>query len=117
MKRVSVLVALLFAACVAAAALSPQRQEQPCCGGDGWLAKSLVEVQTVKAGMTRGELLKVFAEQGGLSTRTRERFVYRQCQLIHVEVEFEPVGAGSQASPEDKIKNISEPILGWMRAD
>ena len=121
MKRLSVSAALAFGACVAAAALAADAQEKPCCGDDGWLASALAEVQSVKAGMTRGELLKVFAEQGGIRTRTRERFVYSKCQLIQVVVEFEPAdsdaGATSLPSPEDKIKDISEPTLGWMIAD
>lgn len=124
MKKWSVSAALLLAACVVSAAglSSSDAREQPCCGGrESWLASALMEVQSVKAGTTRGELLKVFAEQGGLRTRTRERFVYRKCQLIHVDVEFEPVGPNdgptSDPSPDDKIKNISEPILCWELAD
>jgi hypothetical protein len=33
-----------------------------------WFAASLKEMQTVKVGMSRGELLKVFTTEGRLST-------------------------------------------------
>lgn len=78
-----------------------------------WIAKSLREMETVKVGMTRGELLLVFTEEGGLSTRTWRRYVYRDCQNIKVDVEFEPVGDPENKriqSPLDKITKISKPV-------
>ncbi len=41
-----------------------------------WITKSLEEMLTIKAGMTRADLLKVFAEEGGISTRSQRRYVY-----------------------------------------
>lgn len=85
-----------------------------------WIAKSLREMETVKVGMTRGELLKVFTEEGGLSTRTWRRYVYRDCQNIKVDVEFEPVGDPENKriqSPLDKITKISKPFLEWSIVD
>ena len=35
-----------------------------------WVAKSLKEIETVKPGMTREDLLRVFRDEGGISTRT-----------------------------------------------
>ena len=85
-----------------------------------WVEKSLKEMQSVKAGMTRGDLLKVFTEEGGLSTRTQQTYVYRECQYFKVDVRFEPVGdvrGGHFVSPGDKIVNISKPYLDWGVAD
>jgi hypothetical protein len=85
-----------------------------------WLAKSLREMQTIKPGMTREDLLKVFQEQGGLSSRTTQRYAYRECPYIHVDVVFEAVGApkgNSITSPKDKIVRISGPFLGWPIID
>lgn len=85
-----------------------------------WIAKSLREIEGVKVGMARAELAKVFTTEGGLSTRTQQRFVYRECPYIKVEVEFEAVGqSGNQTirSPEDKIKKISKPFLEWTISD
>ena len=71
-----------------------------------WIAKSLKEIETVKVGMTRGDLLKVFTEEGGISTRTWRRYVYRECRDIKVDVEFEPIGATENPaqSAGDKVK-------------
>jgi hypothetical protein len=100
---------------------SPPISSQDSCDHDKWIAKSLEEVRTVKAGMTRGDLLRVFDREGGLSTRTHERFFYRKCQYIHVDVEFEPAGSSGGAEPrwsaDDKILKISPPYLDEMILD
>jgi hypothetical protein len=85
-----------------------------------WIAKSLKEIEGVKVGMTRLDLLRVFKEEGGLSTRTQRRYVYRDCPYIKVEVEFEPVGEPENKlsqSPRDKIIKISRPFLEWSIVD
>ena len=85
-----------------------------------WLAKALGEMATIKAGMTREDLLEVFQEEGGLSTRTQRRYVYRGCLYIKVDVTFEPVGVPADKlaeSPKDKIVTISKPFLEWPIID
>ena len=85
-----------------------------------WVGKSLTEMQTVKAGMTRADLLKVFEEEGGLSTRTQQTYVYRECPYFKVDVRFEPVGDlhGKEfVSSGDKIVSISRPYLAWSVMD
>jgi hypothetical protein len=83
-----------------------------------WIAASMKEIQSIKAGMTRAELLKVFTVEGGISARTWRRYVYRRCGYIKVDVEFSPVGSGGGGeSPDDRITKISKPFLEWMIAD
>ena len=85
-----------------------------------WIAKSLREIEAVKVGMTRADLAKVFTTEGGLSTRTQQRFVYRECRYIKVDVEFEAVGEPKNQTllqPEDKITKISKPFLEWSIID
>ena len=85
-----------------------------------WIAKSLREMETVKVGMTRGELLKVFEEEGGISTRKWRRYTYRECRYIKVDVEFEPVGDPENQRNQntlDKITKISKPFLEWSILD
>jgi hypothetical protein len=80
-------------------------------------------IATIKPGMTRKELFSVFTEEGGLSTRTRRRYVYKHCPYIEVEVEFSPVnkiGTGQGATPEDpddKVVKISRPFLEYSVMD
>ena len=85
-----------------------------------WVATSLKEIETIKVGMTRADLLKVFTEEGGLSTRTWQRYVYHECPYFKVDVEFELVGVGEdklRKSQEDKIIKISKPFLEWSISD
>lgn len=85
-----------------------------------WIAQSLREMETIKVGMTRADLLKVFREEGGLSTRTQRQYVYRECLYIKVAVEFEPVGNAEAPFPEngeDKIVKISRPFIEWSVID
>ncbi len=78
-----------------------------------WIGAHLEEMQSIRAGMSRADLLKVFMEEGGLSTRLGRRYVYRRCGLIKVDVEFAP---GSDPSshrqrPDDRITRMSKPFL------
>lgn len=91
-----------------------------------WVAESLREMKTVRVGMTRAELLRVFATEGGLSTGLRRTYVYSECPYIKVDVEFEPVGRSARdtegrvtliESDEDLISQISKPYLDWSAAD
>src|SRR5258706_6822241 len=84
-----------------------------------WIAQSLREMETIKVGMTRADLLRVFTEEGGLSTRTQRQYVYRECLYIKVAVEFEPVEttAALHENGKDKIVKISQPFIEWSVLD
>ena len=91
-----------------------------------WVAESLREMETVRVGMTRAELLRVFATEGGLSTGLSRTYVYRECPYIKLDVEFEPVGRSARdtegrvtlvESDEDLISRISKPYLDWSVDD
>jgi hypothetical protein len=66
-----------------------------------------------RPGMTRGELLKTFAEEGGLSTRKHRQYVLKECRTIKVAVDFAPVGPANKfgESLDDKIVTVSAPFL------
>jgi hypothetical protein len=94
-------------------------QSQDAKAHSEWIAQSLREMETIKVGMTRADLLRVFREEGGLSTRTQRQYVYRECLYIKVAVEFEPVDT-TQVFPEngkDKIVKISRPFIEWSVID
>jgi hypothetical protein len=84
-----------------------------------WIDANLEELQSVKVGMTRAELLKVFMEEGGISTRRQRRYVYRRCGLVKVDVEFAPAGDPNARTenPDDRIAKISKPFLERMISD
>ena len=84
-----------------------------------WIAASLTDMQGIKVGMTRAEMLKVFMEEGGISNRHWRRYVYRKCGYIKVDVEFAPANNpdSHDESPEDRITKISQPFLEWSIRD
>jgi hypothetical protein len=78
-----------------------------------WVASAIQQMETIKIGMTRADLLRVFAEEGGLSNRFGRRFSFRGCPYFKVDVRFTPVGAvnDSRQYPSDRIASISRPFL------
>lgn len=85
-----------------------------------WIRENLPELKSIKVGMTREDLLKVFMEEGGISTRTWERYVYRKCVHVKVDVQFTAIGNPTDPfalSPDDRIKSISEPYLQLQTLD
>ncbi len=86
-----------------------------------WLSDRLQEAESIKPGMTKADLLKVFFPDGGLQHFQPQAFVLRSCNMIKVEVTFDlPEGASPGNLPpasELKIKSISKPYLEYMHAD
>jgi hypothetical protein len=91
-----------------------------------WVGQSLLDMEAVKPGMTRGDLLKVFTTEGGLSNAVRRTYVFRDCLLFKVDVDFEIVGRPTRdgdgrvtrvESASDLIKAISKPYLARVVVD
>ncbi|HEV2196469.1 MAG TPA: hypothetical protein VGR55_12870 [Candidatus Acidoferrum sp.] len=78
-------------------------------GHTQWVNNVLVWIATIKPGMTRSDLLRVFTTEGGLSTRTHRTYVLKQCPTIKVDVEF----SISRNEADDKITQISKPYLDY----
>lgn len=113
MKKLVVISAisiLLFTIIVSPSTQTPKG----AMGHSEWVARSLSAIQTIKAGMTRRDLLKLFTVEGGQSNRTTRTYVFRECHYIKVDVAFERVGAPQdklKESMEDRILRISKPYL------
>jgi hypothetical protein len=76
----------------------------------------LTECQTIKPGMTRADLMRVFTTEGGMSTAAHRTFVHRRCPYIKVDVDFTPSDPKQNAleeRPTDTITKISKPYLAW----
>jgi hypothetical protein len=82
-----------------------------------WIDQVMQTIAAIKPGMTRRDLARVFTEEGGLSTRTHQTYVYRQCPYIKVEIEFSAVDRGRDKSPDDKIVQVSRPFLEYSIMD
>ena len=126
MTKFIVRVGVLFALVVSVSALSLKHSQRAQQQPTEWIAKILKEMEKIKPGMTRADLLKVFTTEGGLSTGLNRTYVYRECPYIKVDVEFEPVGRPARdaegrvtlvEADEDVIKKVSKPYLEWSILD
>jgi len=69
----------------------PALANAPAIPGDhaAWVLQVLARIQTIKPGMTRADLLKVFTTEGGIFTREQRTYVSRDCKYFKVDVKFE----------------------------
>jgi hypothetical protein len=91
-----------------------------------WVAQALTRMETIKAGMTRQELLTVFTTEGGHSTGLQRTYVSRDCPYFKVDVEFKPFGRLERdgdgrvtltEGSDDVIDKISRPDLQFSIMD
>ncbi len=91
-----------------------------------WVGEVLKQMQTIKPGMTREQLLSVFTTEGGLSTGLSRTYVSQECPYFKVAVEFHAVGRPERDSDgrvtlvedsRDTIKTISHPFLEFSVMD
>jgi hypothetical protein len=111
----------------------PSAKQEPCSRDHhAWVTHALEKMETIRTGMTREDLLKIFTTEGGLSTGLNRRFVSRDCPYFKVDVEFRAVGRSDKDSDgrvtlvedsRDIIVEISQPIcdlaepadsVGWV---
>ncbi len=89
------------------------------------LVEILKEIETLRVGMTRAELLKSFSVPGGFSvfSRTKQTYEFKKCPMVKITVEFMPIGpitnrtGRTGESERDRIVSISPPFLGWVAVD
>ena len=102
------------------------KQERCRQDHQAWVTNLLEKMETVKPGMTREKLLKVFTTEGGLSTGLNRRFVSQDCPYFKVDVEFKAVGRPDRDSDgrvtleedsRDMIVKISQPYLQFSIID
>jgi|SRR5579862_3799089 len=73
--------------------LTRSARQVPCYQDhQAWVTHILEKMETIKTGMTREELLKVFTTEGGLWTGLHRTFISRDCSYFKVDVDFDAVG-------------------------
>jgi hypothetical protein len=84
-----------------------------------WIAKVLRQIQKIKPGMKRQDLLKVFTTEGGLSSRLQRTYVSSECPFIKVDVRFRATSESREMDEDldDIIVSISQPYLAWSVMD
>jgi hypothetical protein len=99
----------------------------PCTQDHGaWLTQVLEKMETIKPGMTRWDLLRVFRTEGapqtfrvgappvGASPVMRETFVSQDCPYFKIVVEFQPtIGPPNR----DVIVKVSKPYVQFSTAN
>ncbi|MEO7190110.1 MAG: hypothetical protein ABI051_03570 [Vicinamibacterales bacterium] len=75
-----------------------------------WVDDVLTQMEAMKPGMTRGDLMKVFVAQGGVYSRLHDGFHSRACAYFMVDVQFAE-GPTSVGDVQDTITRISRPYL------
>jgi hypothetical protein len=110
---------MIFASALILMGQAPIGGSQEEQGHVKWVEAGLKEMETIKIGMTRADLLKVFVEEGGISTRKSRTYAYRKCPYFKVTFEFKPIGGqtGFPENPKDEIIKISQPFLQWIVID
>lgn len=106
--------------CVVCVGALAQNEVQPKTASSdqehsAWIVNVLHAIETIKPGMIRSDLARLFTTEGGLSTFAQSTYVYRQCPYIKIDVTFST--SGKQELPTDKILEVSRPYLAWRVAD
>lgn len=113
---------LIFYLCNLVLVLSPQYSVAETARSSGeqqkqriaWLKRQIETIQTIRIGSTRAELLVLFTPSGGISAPDKRSYLFRENDLIRVDVRFE-CRADDRGyigfNPEDKIVEISAPYL------
>ena len=116
---------VLSAACLFLQPLKPATQVRVVSSEEekheAWLLDRLREARSIKAGMSKADLLKVFNPDGGLQRIPPERYVLRTCYYIKVDVRFQLPGERPLAKipPDTELKVLitSRPYLDLPIAD
>ena len=128
-RRLFVLLLLSMIVIVDSAFVRPARstsQERTTQDHIAWVNHTLQRMETIKPGMARFDLLKVFRTEGGLSTGLQRTFVSQDCPYFKVDVEFKAVARPDSDNARfvtllednrDIIVKISKPYLQFTIAD
>lgn len=103
--------ALLLLVAISGSAFSQDKSHEE------WVEQSLAHIESVKPGMTRAQLLKVFSEEGGLSTPSHRTYVYQECHYFKVDVDFSIKPGQASENPTDEIARISVPYIALSILD
>ena len=82
------------------------------------VAEALTAKDNIKPGMTRSEVEKYFVLDGGMQFAEKTRYVYRNCDYLQVEVEFNLKPSGKDLrSPNDVVTAASKLFVAHPAKD
>ncbi len=112
-KRASWMAAIAFLA------VSLSHSQQPAVSTDScqMVLRALTAYSQLEPGMLRAEVEKDFLMDGGISSRSEGRYVYKECIYIKLEVEYEPAEERGVGSPRDVVKTLSKLTIDYAASD
>lgn len=118
MIKRTVLLVYVIVFCVLPMQTTPAQPEQRTCSCSV-IERALKDAQSVKLGMMRKDVeAHNFVVSGGMVVRDRTAYVYKDCEYIKLEIEFNPDPAVARDfSPKDVITNISKLTLDYPVMD
>ena len=85
-----------------------------------WIGKVLHDIEQIRPGMKRKDLLTVFTTEGGISTRSQRTYVYKNCPYVKVTVHFKALEdefSTLNEDPDDIVDSLSQPFLALSTTD
>jgi hypothetical protein len=77
-----------------------------------WVAESLKRMLTIKPGMSRDQLLRVFSTEGGLFAPLQRTFVSRDCPFFKVDVTFHrATGPNTKTSRDEMLRELGNNVI------
>jgi hypothetical protein len=114
-RAVTFLLAVSLASAPALPAAPAQSPQDPA----EFIQEAMKTVGDLKVGDTRAKLERDFRHDGGLEFSNQERYDYKKCLFIKIDVQFTHAQADTshRLSPADTIVHVSKPYLEWPYND
>ena len=115
MRNLLLLLLALVTTLVLPGSATPQNEQ---CVSRDQLIQALTDFGNLKTGMSRQDIERSFVLDGGMNFRNHSYYVYSKCDLIRVEVTFEPDTTVKDGfSPRDRVTQLSKLYLGFPSKD
>jgi hypothetical protein len=102
----------------------PSANPSEQCADCSLVGEALKAAEELKVGITRGQIEKVFKEDGGMQFPQTAIYTYRKCGYIKIRVDFDPTKVDIEYakkhfafSPKDVVVNISRPYVEYPVKD
>ncbi len=118
-REMRVQIKMLAMVCILITPLGAGTQhDQPQDSSCAVIQQALSDYQRIKVGITRGEVEKYFAQDGGAQFPSSTRYVYPKCHYLHLDLEFGAKGLADRLfSPDDTVTKASKLYAGYSTKD
>ena len=85
-----------------------------------WLRDRISEIQSITPVQTRRKVNQILRQNGGIFTPSAIIYSHKECDVLKVRIEFEPVSSEHEGFPlneNDEVKSVSMPYLGFFTCD